>query len=321
MNTASHISQEDLALIALQLLPEDETTEALTHLEHCEACRSELAALQGDLAIFAMTSEMHSPPALARDRLMKRVAKEKKIVPFERMSERMTDRSSERVLPLDPILPPAAPIAIDEPLLNSRSHSMFAGYDAPEEPVRKSRVTAIAAWTGWAIAAGIAVVAGMQFHQRQSLQDALNNTTAKLAATTSAETAAAQALRTLTSQGAMQVAMHIQPPEGVPVVHLPEGHAAYDKATGSLIFVATNMLPLQQGKTYELWVLPADSKAAPVAAGTFRPDERGFATVVMPDIPKGVAAQGFGVTLENAGGAKSPTMPPVLMGTSQEVGM
>jgi hypothetical protein len=313
MNTANHISPEDLTLIALQLLPEEEMNDALTHLEHCEACRNELAALQGDLAVYALTSEMHSPPALARERLMKSVAKEKKVVSIER------PQVQERTLPLDTV-PPPPPVTLspEEPVLSSRSRGMFESYEAPEEPVRRSgRVTSIAAWTGWAIAAGIGVVAGLQFHQRQALQNSLNTANTKLTASATATDKAEEVLRTLTSQGALQVMMHIQPPDGVPVTHLPEGRAAYDQASGSLVFVASNLLPVPQGKTYELWVLPADSKAAPIPSGTFRPDDKGNATVMMPEIPKGVVAQGFGVTMENAGGSKTPTLPIILSGTEQ----
>jgi len=315
MNTAHHISPEDLALIALQLLSEEEMNEALVHLEHCEACRNELAALQGDLAAYAMASEMHSPPALARERLMKRVGKEKKVVPMSAPVEKPAER--ERTLPLDTLQPPPpVTFTTEEPVPASRSHSMFSSYEAPEEPVRKSsKVVSIAAWTGWAVAAGVAVVAGLQFHQRQVLQNSLNAANAKVGISQAATDKAEMVMRTLTNQGAMQVMMHIQPPDGVPVTHLPEGRATYDQANGALVFVASNLLPVPQGRTYELWVLPADGKAAPVPAGTFRPDEKGNASVVMPDIPKGVAAQGFGVTLEVAGGAKSPTLPPVLSGT------
>jgi anti-sigma-K factor RskA len=71
---------------------------------------------------------------------------------------------------------------------------------------------------------------------------------------------------------------------------------------------------VQPGKTYELWVLPA-SGAAPVAAGTFRPDVNGSASVVLPALPKNVPAKGFGVTVEPDGGSPTPTLPIVLMGT------
>ena len=47
MNTARHLSQEDLALFALQLLEEPELTQALDHLEQCEDCRHDVARYQG----------------------------------------------------------------------------------------------------------------------------------------------------------------------------------------------------------------------------------------------------------------------------------
>jgi anti-sigma-K factor RskA len=34
----------------------------------------------------------------------------------------------------------------------------------------------------------------------------------------------------------------------------------------------------------------------------------------MPELPKGVAAKGFGVTVEDEGGSKTPTAPIVLAG-------
>jgi anti-sigma-K factor RskA len=76
---------------------------------------------------------------------------------------------------------------------------------------------------------------------------------------------------------------------------------------------ASNLQPVPPGKTYELWVIPADGKA-PLPAGTFHPDARGYASVVLPTLPAGVPAKAFGVTVENAGGSPSPTLPLVLSG-------
>jgi anti-sigma-K factor RskA len=61
-------------------------------------------------------------------------------------------------------------------------------------------------------------------------------------------------------------------------------------------------------------VLPANGHD-PIAAGIFKPDPNGSANVVMPDLPKGVPASGFGVTIEDDGGSKTPTKPVVLVGT------
>jgi len=299
MNTANHITPEDLPLIALQFLPEQEMADALVHLEHCEACRAEIARYQGELATYALTSEMHSPPALARERLMRRVAKEKKIVPIERPQ---------------PVATPAHP---DEPVLAPRRGSGMFDVETYEEP-RRSRGAGFATWSGWAIAAGLAVVAGLLFHQRQSLQSNVKDLSAKVSQTTGEDTRAEAVFKTLTAEGAMQVAMHVPPPDGVPAPRLPEGHTTYLADKGQLVFVAANLLPVPQGKTYELWVLPQQQdgapKVSPIPAGTFKPDQYGSASVVMPDIPKGVSAQGFGVTIEDDGGSKNPTMPIVLVG-------
>jgi hypothetical protein len=296
MNTANHIPQDDLALFALQLMTEQETADALLHLEHCEACREEVARYQGDLAAYSMTSEMHSPPAMARERLMRRVAKEKKLVPVDRTPQAVAATSA----------------ASEEPFLAPR-RGMFETETYDEAPRRRG--TGFATWAGWAIAAGVAVVAGMQFHQRQLLQSNLNDVSAKLSQTAGDATRAQQVLQALTDSATMHKTLQVPQPEGVPASHLPEGHAAYEADKGALVFVATNLLPLPAYKTYELWVIPPkDSGRQPVPAGIFKPDSKGDASVVMPDIPKGEVAAGFAVTIEDDGGTKQPTLPIVLVG-------
>jgi anti-sigma-K factor RskA len=122
-------------------------------------------------------------------------------------------------------------------------------------------------------------------------------------------------MQALTDTGAIQKTLQVPQPEGVPASHLPEGHAAYVPEKGALVFVATNLLPLPPDKTYELWVLPpTGSGKQPIPAGIFKPDSKGDASVVMPDIPKGEEASGFAVTIEADGGTKQPTMPIVLVG-------
>jgi anti-sigma-K factor RskA len=73
------------------------------------------------------------------------------------------------------------------------------------------------------------------------------------------------------------------------------------------------MIPLPPNKTYELWVIPADG-TAPIPAGTFQPDSHGMASVLLPNLPAGIQAKAFGVTMENAGGATTPTLPILLTG-------
>jgi len=294
MNTANHIPQDDLALFALQFLPEQEMAEAVEHLKHCEACREEIARYQGDLATYAMTSEMHSPPASARERLLRKVAKEKKVLP-------MLPKSDARMLNSDA-----------EPLLTPRSTRIFE-MESYEDSGRR-RGGGVLTWAGWAIAAGVAVAAGLQYHQRQVLQGDLDAVSSKLLQTTGEATHAQAALQTLTDAGAMQLTLRLPVAEGQPPVHTPEGHAAYIAEKGALVFVASNLEPLEPYKTYELWVIPANGQDA-VPAGIFKPDPNGNASVVMPDIPKGILAKTFGVTIEDDGGSKSgPTKPIILVG-------
>jgi anti-sigma-K factor RskA len=73
------------------------------------------------------------------------------------------------------------------------------------------------------------------------------------------------------------------------------------------------MLPLQPYKTYELWLIPADGRD-PIPAGTFKPDDHGNASLMLPELPRGVTAKAFGVTIEDDGGAQTPTMPIILAG-------
>ena len=84
MSEPRRITSEDLALFAMQLLSQEEAAEVAAHLAQSAEARRELAEMQGDLAIYAHTVDMHSPPVQARERLMKQVAREKKAVPIDR---------------------------------------------------------------------------------------------------------------------------------------------------------------------------------------------------------------------------------------------
>ena len=97
----------------------------------------------------------------------------------------------------------------------------------------------------------------------------------------------------------------------------PRGKAIYQRRTRNLIFLASNLPPLPAEKIYELWLFPANG-GAPIAAGLFKPDARGSATVVNPPLPEGVAAKNFVVTLEpESGPHESPRGTPVIVGLGE----
>ena len=285
MNHGPHLSQEDLSLYALQLLAEGELREAMEHVRECDECREEIARLQGDLVAYALSAEGSEPPPRSRERFLRRVAQEPKLAPPEPVEERV------------------------DPVLVQRRSEPAA--ESVEEMPRRS-FAPLLAWTGWAVAAGLAVAGGLQYRARISAERDLGAQTARVSESDSAMTRAEQSLATLTEVGAMQVALH-QPALKEPP--RPEAHAAYLSDKGSLVLIATHLQPLQSYKTYELWLLPADQGLSPIPAGLFKPDADGNASLVMPDMPRGVRAKGFGVTVEDEGGAKQPTMPIVLAGT------
>jgi hypothetical protein len=171
-------------------------------------------------------------------------------------------------------------------------------------------------WLGWAVAAGLAFSATSLYHERTQLQvrvhgqsAQLKEETAKVAQLSEDATKARMMMDALTDPQAMRVTLNTT----ASAKAAPQGRASYVADKGALIFTANNMDPLPIAKVYELWIIPADG-SAPVPAGTFHPDGRGNASVVMPAIPKGVQAKAFGVTMEAEGGATTPTMPILLVG-------
>jgi anti-sigma-K factor RskA len=295
MSEPRRITSEDLALFAMQLLPPEEMAEIAAYVEQSEDARRELAEIQGDLAAYAHTVEMQSPSAQARERLMKQVKNEKKAVPITR-----------------PAAVEASAAANESPAANvGFGRTAGSMYAAEEEVPHRGFAGKALPWVGWAVAAGLAVAAGDFYKQRETLQGAVREQGSRIDSLTADATAARQVVDALTDSSALHVTLNVKtaPPA------VPQGRATYVASKGTLIFTASNLLPLQPSKTYELWLIPAGGQN-PIPAGTFRPDARGNASVILPPLPKGVEAKAFGVTVEDEGGATTPTLPIILVGAA-----
>ena len=237
MIPVKHIDPDDLALYAMQLLPPDETEEMSLHLQHSVEARRVLSEIYGDLAMYAHTAEMHSPPALARQRLMKHVAREKKAIPID---------------------------AIPQGTYAPRASTLFT-----EEPVKKNTTAKVLAWTGWAIAAGLLVAAGSVYQQNTQLKSQMTANISQLNLSQAKAEQASLVMETMKDPGAVRVALTstgAKPPAS--------GRVSYLSDKGSLIFIASNLEPLQSYKTYELWLIPKGQdgqQPPPVPAGTFKP--------------------------------------------------
>lgn len=276
-----HAEPDDVVLYAMQFLNGEEAANIAHHLEQCAECANELARVHGDLVACALTVDLQAPSALSRERLMKQVARERKVVPI----------SQE-----------AAPIAAI-----GRSGAVLGS--EVREP-KRSAGRAVLAWSGWAVAAGLAVAVSSLYKDRVGLRDTLASRTGQVERLTASAASAHQLMDALTDPRAVRVTLTTKPlPKAGPM-----GGVTYNPRKGSLVFLASELDPLQLYKTYELWLIPSDG-SAPIPAGTFHPDDQGNASVIMPDLPKGVAAKAFGVTIEADGGAPTPTLPIIMAGS------
>lgn len=87
MTDAQHISQDDLALYALQTLSHDESAALRGHLSKCDECQAELARLRSDLAMLALSVDQYPLPAGARERFAQKIAGEIRPNPAAKRTE------------------------------------------------------------------------------------------------------------------------------------------------------------------------------------------------------------------------------------------
>jgi hypothetical protein len=171
-------------------------------------------------------------------------------------------------------------------------------------------ISVLLPWAGWAVAAGLAVSTWDFYHKAENMQDqvAFANATATRASATSAKAEAV--MDTLRSGAAQRFTLTKQSSQPI-----PSARVTYLADKGTLVFQGNNLEQLPPYKTYELWLIPVGEGRQPIPAGTFKPDARGYASVLLPELPKGVVAGTFGVTMEDDGGSQAPTLPILMIGT------
>jgi hypothetical protein len=269
------ISQEDLALYAMRSLPADEMTAVAAALRDNPQAQQELARIQDDLALLALSVDQQAAPAGS----------------FERLQARMRETFQAG----------ATSVPAGKPIEMTATQTEIATVPS----TGRSKWAVI---TPWLIAACLAIACAILGYRTASLNDALDGESALVSNLAAKASRAQQVLEVLNAPNAQRVTLAATktPPA-------PTAHAVYLAERGALMMEANNLKAVPAGKTYELWVIPA-SGTAPVPAGTFTPNGEGYASVVLPTLPSGVPAKAFGITIENAGGSKTPTMPIVLSG-------
>ncbi len=296
----SPVNAEDLYLYAMHLLEPGEMARLEAFLSSSPEARAELAAVQSDLSFLALAVEQQTVPAASRQRLMNEVAREHKgavAAETQAVGATPTPQRSAGLF---------VSSAQDSDTAATAAPVRIAVQDAPR---RGGIFSALLPWAGWAVAAGLAI-STWNFHQQVVSiggQVALANQTAARATANSAR--AQIVLETLRSSSSQRFLLTKQntPPA-------PSARVTYLASTGSLVFQGNNLEALPADKTYELWLIPAEKGSKPIPAGTFKPDARGSASVILPELPKGTAAKTFGVTMEDDGGSQAPTLPILMIG-------
>jgi anti-sigma-K factor RskA len=298
MGNRREFTSEDLALYAMQLLDPEEMRAVEAFLATSAEAREELARTSGDLATFALSAESHDPPAAARQRFLKQVSREKKAVPFATFDSNV-DRHT------------GAPAQIFRSLetgsleTTRRSSEDEEDFDEP----KRGMFGLIFPWIGWGAAAALAVFSLSIYKERDGLREKVATQAAALSTANESAERAQLVLDTIVSASTQRFTLtktDVKPPS--------TGRVLYLAARGSMVFQGSNLDPLPAEKTYELWLIPSGEGAQPIPAGTFKPDQRGYASLILSDLPKGVVASKFGVTIEDDGGAQTPTIPIVMIG-------
>jgi hypothetical protein len=164
-------------------------------------------------------------------------------------------------------------------------------------------------WTalGWA-AAGVMLLVVIQLRQaNRGLRDAVASLGSMVGQQTIELENAKRVADTLTGRDVQIVTL-----VAAKTQQQPQGKAFYLRSKSGLVFVANNLPPLASEKIYELWLIPNEGK--PIAAGLFKPDAHGSATVVNPPLPAGVEAKTFVVTLEPESGSHEAPRGSAVMG-------
>lgn len=267
---------EDIDLLALDMLGEGECGPLRAHMEECAACRVRFDEARALGAMLAMTARPTEPPLRARQRLL------------EELDTRRGRREAAKA--------PAALEAMPRP----------APAEYREAPGR------VGFWNspnlGWAIAVlVILAVTAMLSEQYRRAEIDVRNLQTEVAAKQDELDRTKAVVDLLHATDTVRVKLM----SGTAPWPWPEGKVYYHPKKG-LLFVASNMPPVDAGRVYQLWYVP--EHGSPQSAGVFAPDLHGNATLMSPPSLKAMIPKAFAVTLERAGGSPEPTGPEVLSG-------
>jgi anti-sigma-K factor RskA len=202
-----------------------------------------------------------------------------------------------------------------KPPIRARRRLMSAIAGEPRLPFAAPAPARARSWwgaLGWAAAAAMVLLCWGLLRQNSSLQRDVASLRAQFSNQGNQLQQANELVSTLLDPEALKIELVAKGSKPQ-----PRGKAIYQRRNRNLIFLASNLPPLPAEKIYELWLFPANG-GPPIAAGLFKPDPRGSATVVNPPLPEGVEAKTFAVTLEpESGSHEAPRGTAVIVGAGE----
>ena len=273
---------EDIDLLALDLLGDEECAPLRAHLAECGNCRARFDEARSFAALLAFSAPAAAPPGRVRRQLLEEV------------------RAGSGV----------SRAGADAAVATARSGAASreaAGAGAHREPAGRTGL-----WhsfnLGWAVAVLVILgVTAMLSEQYRRVESEVRNLQAELAIKQNELDRTRAVVDLLHSTETVRVKMM----SGTAPWPWPEGKVYYHPKKG-LLFMASNLPPVDTGKVYQLWYVPENG--SPLSAGVFAPDVHGNATLMTPPSVKPMAPKAFAVTLERSGGVPEPTGPQVLAG-------
>jgi anti-sigma-K factor RskA len=269
--------RDQAAAYVLGALTADERKAFETHLATCAECTAEVRSLAPVAGALAQTVPQVEPPSALRSRVLS-----------------YASRSARPAEARAAVAPMAA------------------------RPASRERAGMLPAWL--AVAASLVVAAGLGVYAVQlrgrvetleaRLQDALaraQTSEGQLASVVNASNQAQSQIAVLTAPDVTRVDLAGQQP----IAPAASARAFFSGSRGVLLS-ASNLPPLQTGRTYQLWFIV---NKVPVAGGLFQPDAAGSSNVLLPVDSSAPRPEALAVTSEPAGGSAAPTLPLYLVGT------
>lgn len=329
-----HETQDDLLLYALGQLPREAAVRIQNHVSLCSECQEQLHAALAGLGGLGMSATV-SPPSHIRGQLMAKV----RVAGVEQRRVRRHSRliwvpvfvSVLLALVLiwrwrDSLLQKnrlAASVAREAALISQLEdlRKKLAESSAGEgSAVSQSQKLRQQLGTSKARESG-ATAQGEVLQQQLGASEARERTTSTNVEALRQQLAASKAQENsfAAQVDALRKAFASPDSRQFPMIQvnsrpLPEGKTIYRAREGTLVFIGSHLKSPPAGKAYVLWLLPA-SGGPPIAAGTFKPDRAGNASLLVPHLPAAVEANGFAITIEDETGSAKPTPPFLLTST------